>query len=168
MKRLWQGQLQPGYLWKEMCSNTPALSLVPWPGSTVLTMSSLLTSQEIHPYRCYVKDFPCTLLERFSSFFFLETVLLRNYVAWLLLSTAIQAKALLWEWESFLLVTGSNAMTRSMRLSSLYKLLLPSYLSCYLSFLPHCKGWWHETSSDASLEINQKLQTTENNTGHKG
>lgn len=69
MKWLWQGQLQPGYLWKGMCSHTPALAVVPWPGSTVLTASSLLTSQESHPYTCYVKDFPCTLLKRFSSFF---------------------------------------------------------------------------------------------------
>lgn len=54
------------------------------------------------------------------------------------------------------------------RLSSLYKLLLPSYLSYYLSFLPHFKGWWHKTSPDTSLEINQKLQSSQNNVGDKG
>lgn len=151
-----------------MCSHTPAFALVPWPRSAGLTVSSLLTTQEIHPYICYVEDFPCNLLERFSSvFFFLKTVLLRNSFAHLLLSTVIQAKGLLWKWESFLPVNGSNTMTRSMQPSSLYKLLLLNYLSCYLSFLPHCKGWWHKTSSDTSLEINQKLQSTKTNTEDK-
>lgn len=122
-----------------------------------------------------------TLLEIFHAllkiflfpFFFLETVLLGNYFAWLSLFMAIQAKALLWKrifstqsWS--VCVTGRNAMTWSMWLSSLYKLLLPSYLSCYHSFLPHCKGWWHKTSSDTSLKINQKLQNTENNARDKG
>ena len=124
-----------------------------WPGNPYLNI--LWKRFSMHSFR------------KIFFFFFLKTVLLKNYFAWLLLSTAIHAKALLWKGESFVLVTGSSVMTWSMRLSSLYKLLLPSYLSCYLSFLPHCKGWWHKTRSDTSLEINQKLQSAENNAGDK-
>lgn len=147
-----------------MCSHTPAFTLVPWPRSAGLTVLSLLTTQEIHPYICYVEDFPCTLLERFSSvFFFPKTVLLRNSFAHLLLSTVIQAKGLLWKWESFLPVNGSNTMTRSMQPSSLYKLLLLNYLSC-LVFFPLAKagdtrlGQTHHLRLIRSFRVQRPIQ----------
>lgn len=121
------------------------------------------------------RRFPGTFLEIFASFFLLfwrGTYMKLLCMAFSLYSYSSQGFFVkiqifsIWSWSG--LVTGSNAMTWSMRLSSLYKLLLPSYLSCYLSFLPHGKGWWHKTSSDTSLKINQKLQSMENNAGDKG
>lgn len=93
--------------------------------------------------------------ERFSFFFFsLQTVLLGNYFEIILLFTVIQAKAPSWKWSLnswSTLVSGSNALTWWVQLSSLYELLLLSYLSSYLRFLPHCKGLWHKTSPDSSI-----------------
>lgn len=97
------------------------------PGNSSLHM--LCRRFSMHPFR---EIFICI-------FFFPKTVLLRNSFAHLLLSTVIQAKGLLWKWESFLPVNCSNTMTRSMQPSSLYKLLLLNYLSC-LVFFPIAKA----------------------------
>lgn len=81
---------------------------------------------------------------RFSSFFLsLQTVLLGNYFEMVLLFIIIKAKALSWKWSLnswSTLVSGSNALTWWVQLSSLYKLLFLSYLSSYVCFFPIAKA----------------------------